>query len=180
MSGDGSDIPDVPRQKNTLPVPTRTLTKRQTDPAVPTLHSIAQLIQHTLPRCSPADWPSPGRLLPDRSPDCSPPSTPAREHSGEPVSQKSQSTHTSTKSTPRRTTRRWSVLFPSPHPHPHPTPPPPPPPLGIMTADYDQNGGYVNPPREKRQFRDPYADWWDKQGRRNFGEPVCPLLYLLY
>ena len=25
---------------------------------------------------------------------------------------------------------------------------------------------------EKRQFRDPYADWWDKQQRRNFGEPV--------
>ena len=35
-----------------------------------------------------------------------------------------------------------------------------------------QNGGYVNPPRIKRQFRDPYADWWDKQERRNFGEPV--------
>lgn len=24
----------------------------------------------------------------------------------------------------------------------------------------------------KRQFRDPHADWWDKQERRNFGEPV--------
>jgi NADH dehydrogenase (ubiquinone) 1 beta subcomplex subunit 8 len=24
----------------------------------------------------------------------------------------------------------------------------------------------------KRQFRDPYADWWDKQERRNYGEPV--------
>ena len=35
-----------------------------------------------------------------------------------------------------------------------------------------QNGGYVNPPAQKRQFRDPYADWWDKQERRNFGEPV--------
>jgi len=34
------------------------------------------------------------------------------------------------------------------------------------------NGGYVNPPAEKRQFRDPYADWWDKQERRNYGEPV--------
>ncbi|KAL8670171.1 MAG: hypothetical protein Q9168_005268 [Polycauliona sp. 1 TL-2023] len=34
------------------------------------------------------------------------------------------------------------------------------------------NGGYINPPAEKRQFRDPYADWWDKQERRNFGEPV--------
>ncbi|KAL4991743.1 hypothetical protein BDW68DRAFT_151193 [Aspergillus falconensis] len=34
------------------------------------------------------------------------------------------------------------------------------------------NGGYQNPPRIKRQFRDPNADWWDKQERRNFGEPV--------
>ena len=30
----------------------------------------------------------------------------------------------------------------------------------------------MNPPRQKRQFRDPYADWWDKQDRRNYGEPV--------
>jgi NADH dehydrogenase (ubiquinone) 1 beta subcomplex subunit 8 len=35
-----------------------------------------------------------------------------------------------------------------------------------------QNGGYINPPRIKRQFRDPHANWWDKQERRNFGEPV--------
>ena len=35
-----------------------------------------------------------------------------------------------------------------------------------------QNGGYQNPPAIKRQFRDPYDDWWDKQERRNFGEPV--------
>ena len=35
-----------------------------------------------------------------------------------------------------------------------------------------QNGGYINPPRVKRQFRDPYGDWWDKQERRNYGEPV--------
>lgn len=34
------------------------------------------------------------------------------------------------------------------------------------------NGGYVNPPPEKRQLRDPYGDWWDKQERRNYGEPV--------
>lgn len=34
-----------------------------------------------------------------------------------------------------------------------------------------QNGGYVQPPPIKRQFRDPHADWWDKQERRNFGEP---------
>ncbi|KAF7561416.1 hypothetical protein G7046_g2725 [Stylonectria norvegica] len=38
--------------------------------------------------------------------------------------------------------------------------------------DPEQNGGYINPPRIKRQFRDPYADWWDKQERRNFGEPI--------
>jgi NADH dehydrogenase (ubiquinone) 1 beta subcomplex subunit 8 len=37
---------------------------------------------------------------------------------------------------------------------------------------FAQNGGYINPPRIKRQFRDPHADWWDKQERRNFGEPV--------
>ena len=34
------------------------------------------------------------------------------------------------------------------------------------------NGGYVNPPPIPRQFRDPYEDWWDKQERRNYGEPV--------
>jgi NADH dehydrogenase (ubiquinone) 1 beta subcomplex subunit 8 len=35
-----------------------------------------------------------------------------------------------------------------------------------------QNGGYISPPPIPRQFRDPYADWWDKQERRNYGEPV--------
>jgi NADH dehydrogenase (ubiquinone) 1 beta subcomplex subunit 8 len=30
----------------------------------------------------------------------------------------------------------------------------------------------VNPPAIKRQHRDPYGDWWDKQERRNYGEPV--------
>ncbi|KAK2072613.1 hypothetical protein P8C59_006955 [Phyllachora maydis] len=38
--------------------------------------------------------------------------------------------------------------------------------------DPEMNGGYINPPRIKRQFRDPHADWWDKQERRNYGEPV--------
>ncbi|QSZ29200.1 hypothetical protein DSL72_003711 [Monilinia vaccinii-corymbosi] len=38
--------------------------------------------------------------------------------------------------------------------------------------DPGMNGGYINPPKVKRQFRDPYADWWDKQERRNYGEPV--------
>lgn len=35
-----------------------------------------------------------------------------------------------------------------------------------------QNGGYINPAPVKRQFRDPHGDWWDKQERRNYGEPV--------
>ncbi|EDU47703.1 NADH:ubiquinone oxidoreductase 20.1kD subunit [Pyrenophora tritici-repentis] len=38
-------------------------------------------------------------------------------------------------------------------------------------ADPNQNGGYINPPPEKRGNRDPYGDWWDKQERRNYGEP---------
>ncbi|KAI9659847.1 MAG: hypothetical protein M1821_001198 [Bathelium mastoideum] len=38
--------------------------------------------------------------------------------------------------------------------------------------DPDMNGGYPNPPAVKRQHRDPYTDWWDKQERRNFGETV--------
>jgi len=42
----------------------------------------------------------------------------------------------------------------------------------VEMDDPEMNGGYVNPPAIKRQFRDPYADWWDKQERRNFGEPV--------
>jgi NADH dehydrogenase (ubiquinone) 1 beta subcomplex subunit 8 len=35
-----------------------------------------------------------------------------------------------------------------------------------------QNGNYPNPPAIKRQFRDPNGQWWDKQERRNFGEPI--------
>ncbi|KAI9925674.1 hypothetical protein AWENTII_012222 [Aspergillus wentii] len=45
----------------------------------------------------------------------------------------------------------------------------------LAAAELDdplQNGNYQNPPRMKRAFRDPHADWWDKQERRNFGEPV--------
>ncbi|GFF60305.1 uncharacterized protein C11E3.02c [Aspergillus udagawae] len=45
----------------------------------------------------------------------------------------------------------------------------------LSAAEIDdplQNGGYQNPPRVKRALRDPYGDWWDKQERRNFGEPV--------
>ncbi|OAK97818.1 hypothetical protein IQ06DRAFT_296108 [Phaeosphaeriaceae sp. SRC1lsM3a] len=38
-------------------------------------------------------------------------------------------------------------------------------------ADPNINGGYINPPLEKRGNRDPYGDYWDKQERRNFGEP---------
>lgn len=53
-------------------------------------------------------------------------------------------------------TRTWSVTARS----------------GYFAVLIEQNGGYINPPPEKRQFRDPYADWWDKQERRNYGEPV--------
>lgn len=35
-----------------------------------------------------------------------------------------------------------------------------------------QNGGFINPPIEKRNNRDPYGEWWDKQDKRNYGEPV--------
>lgn len=45
-------------------------------------------------------------------------------------------------------------------------------PTGTDIDDPGMNGGYVNPPRVKRQFRDPHGDWWDKQERRNFGEPI--------
>jgi len=38
--------------------------------------------------------------------------------------------------------------------------------------DPGMNGGYINPVPQKRQLRDPYGDWWDKQERRNYGEPV--------
>lgn len=43
--------------------------------------------------------------------------------------------------------------------------------LHVLTPiELSQNGGYVQPPPIKRQFRDPHADWWDKIERRNFGE----------
>ena len=42
----------------------------------------------------------------------------------------------------------------------------------MAEIDGIQNGQYDNPPAIKRSHRDPYADWWDKQERRNFGEPV--------
>ncbi|KAI4123584.1 MAG: hypothetical protein LQ338_005202 [Usnochroma carphineum] len=42
----------------------------------------------------------------------------------------------------------------------------------LTPSPNQQNGGYPNPPPLKRQFRDPYGDWWDKQERRNFGETV--------
>ncbi|KAK4541887.1 hypothetical protein LTR36_007251 [Oleoguttula mirabilis] len=43
--------------------------------------------------------------------------------------------------------------------------------------DPNMNGNYPDPSLTsalpiKRQFRDPYADWWDKQERRNYGEVV--------
>ncbi|ORX93202.1 hypothetical protein BCR34DRAFT_608625 [Clohesyomyces aquaticus] len=42
----------------------------------------------------------------------------------------------------------------------------------LEIEDPGMNGGYINPPAIKRQHRDPYGDWWDKQERRNYGEPV--------
>ncbi|KAM0814390.1 putative NADH:ubiquinone oxidoreductase 20.1kD subunit [Seiridium cardinale] len=48
----------------------------------------------------------------------------------------------------------------------------PDPPQLTDAEDPNQNGAYINPPNVKRQFRDPHGDWWDKQERRNFGEPV--------
>ncbi|EME46654.1 hypothetical protein DOTSEDRAFT_126442 [Dothistroma septosporum NZE10] len=49
--------------------------------------------------------------------------------------------------------------------------------LGGQGQDPNMNGNYPDPSLTsalpiKRQFRDPYADWWDKQERRNYGEPV--------
>ncbi|RVX71855.1 hypothetical protein B0A52_04254 [Exophiala mesophila] len=43
---------------------------------------------------------------------------------------------------------------------------------GAELDDPEMNGNYINPPRIKRQHRDPYGDWDDPQERRNFGEPV--------
>ncbi|KAH7150254.1 hypothetical protein B0J13DRAFT_549816 [Dactylonectria estremocensis] len=48
----------------------------------------------------------------------------------------------------------------------------PEPPRLSDAEDPGMNGGYINPPKIKRQFRDPYATWWDPQERRNFGEPI--------
>lgn len=31
---------------------------------------------------------------------------------------------------------------------------------------------YPNPPPVRRQFRDPYYPWFDRQDRRDYGEPV--------
>jgi NADH dehydrogenase (ubiquinone) 1 beta subcomplex subunit 8 len=39
-------------------------------------------------------------------------------------------------------------------------------------TDPGMNGGYPQLAPIKRQHRDPYGDWWDKQERRNFGEPL--------
>jgi len=44
--------------------------------------------------------------------------------------------------------------------------------LRPASADPEMNGGYENPPPIIRSLRDPYGDWWDKQDRRNYGEPV--------
>lgn len=44
-------------------------------------------------------------------------------------------------------------------------------------SDPNMNGNYPDPSKTsalplKRQFRDPHAEWWDPQERRNYGEPV--------
>lgn len=44
-------------------------------------------------------------------------------------------------------------------------------------SDPNMNGNYPDPTLTsalpvKRQFRDPYAGWWDPQERRNYGETV--------
>ncbi|KXT13341.1 hypothetical protein AC579_6036 [Pseudocercospora musae] len=49
--------------------------------------------------------------------------------------------------------------------------------LAGMGDDPNMNGNYPDPSLTsalpiKRQHRDPYADWWDPQERRNYGEPV--------
>lgn len=49
--------------------------------------------------------------------------------------------------------------------------------LTTVGEDPNMNGNYPDPSLNsalpvKRQFRDPYGDWWDKQERRNYGEPV--------
>ncbi|KAF2720434.1 hypothetical protein K431DRAFT_321008 [Polychaeton citri CBS 116435] len=47
----------------------------------------------------------------------------------------------------------------------------------MLTSKLPQNGNYPDTKLTtslpvKRQFRDPYGDWWDKQERRNYGETV--------
>ncbi|CAI6339430.1 unnamed protein product [Periconia digitata] len=39
-------------------------------------------------------------------------------------------------------------------------------------VDPNMNGGFINPPPIKASKRDPYGDYWDKQERRNYGQPV--------
>ncbi|KAF2792041.1 hypothetical protein K505DRAFT_308376 [Melanomma pulvis-pyrius CBS 109.77] len=42
----------------------------------------------------------------------------------------------------------------------------------LDVVDPNINGGFINPRPEKPQMRDPYGDYWDKQERRNYGDPV--------
>jgi len=51
-------------------------------------------------------------------------------------------------------------------------------------SDPNMNGNYPDPSTTsalplKRQFRDPRAEWWDPQERRNYGEPVHEVRILL-
>lgn len=133
---------------------------------LPTLNPQNNRLTSHYRRCLPKDWPSPGHWPTGHSLSFSPLPMLAHDHSGL-VSPGFPRTPTpAIRSTPRRMIPEWSVLF-SPHYHSH---------SGVTINSYcllrPQNGGYVNPPPQKRQLRDPYGDWWDKQGRRNYGEPV--------
>lgn len=49
--------------------------------------------------------------------------------------------------------------------------------ISLDNTDPNMNGNYPDPSLTsalpiKRQFRDPYADWWDPIERRNYGETV--------
>ncbi|KAF2661937.1 hypothetical protein K491DRAFT_686920 [Lophiostoma macrostomum CBS 122681] len=44
-------------------------------------------------------------------------------------------------------------------------------PTEVVENDPGMNGGYINPPPEKKSNRDPYGDYYFRQQRRNYGEP---------
>ena len=111
-------------------------------------------------RCLSSDWPA-------RSPLCVRALPPLLSSPPAPSSSESIPSPCLSPSTPSTTlnTPRLRILPRSISPRPSAAPP-------ANKLPRRQNGGYVNPAREKRQFRDPYGEWWDKQERRNFGEAV--------